>query len=91
MNIYNNSKTSSNNIVFRFLSLNETVLKQTDQITKLQVALTNKELEVQQAQAQLTAPRTELEFYKLEKDDLKKRLAEAERRYVYFYLTVLFI
>ncbi|CAK8698618.1 unnamed protein product [Clavelina lepadiformis] len=65
----------------RFLSLNETVLKQTDQITKLQVALTNKELEVQQAQAQLTAPRTELEFYKLEKDDLKKRLAEAERRF----------
>ncbi|XP_076806540.1 uncharacterized protein LOC143450030 isoform X3 [Clavelina lepadiformis] len=65
----------------RFLSLNETVLKQTDQITKLQVALTNKELEVQQAQAQLTAPRTELESCKLERDDLKKRLAEAERRF----------
>lgn len=62
------------------LSLNETVLKQKDDITRLQVSLSNKEVELQQAQSNLTGPRTELESCKLERDDYKTRLVEAERR-----------
>nr|CAB3263458.1 lamin-B2-like [Phallusia mammillata] len=64
----------------RLLSLNETVLSQKDTMTRLQVQLSNKELELQQAQSNLTAPRTELESCRLERDDYKKRLVEAERR-----------
>ena len=55
-------------------------MKQTEEITKLQMDLSSKELELQQAKNQLTAPRTELDMCKLERDDLKKRLAEVERR-----------
>jgi len=69
-------------VLFRFLALNETILKQTDEITKLQMTISSKELELQQAKNQLTGPRTELDLCKLERDDLKKRLAETERRCV---------
>ncbi|XP_078486873.1 uncharacterized protein LOC100186516 isoform X2 [Ciona intestinalis] len=73
-------ETASSEFERRVLSLNETVLNQNDEITKLQANLSNKEFELQQVQLQLTGPRTELETYKAEKSDLSKRLAESERR-----------
>lgn len=68
---------------FRLISLNESVLNQKDEILKLQAALSQKELELQQSQAQLTGPRTELESCRLERDELRQKLEEAERRQVF--------
>ena len=55
-------------------------MKQADEISRLQVLLSNKELEIQNAKNQLTGPRTELDICRVERDDFRKRLAEAERR-----------
>lgn len=55
-------------------------MKQADEISRLQMMISNKELEVQQAKNQLTGPRTELDICRVERDDFRKRLAESERR-----------
>ena len=60
--------------------------KHNEEMVRLQVLVSDRDLELQQLRAQIAGPKVDLEACKLERDDFKKRLQETERRYVNVYI-----
>ena len=56
--------------------------KHNEELVRLQVLVSDRDLELQQLRAQMAGPKADLEACKMERDDLKKRMVEADRRFV---------